>query len=207
MTHLYAMNQFFGLSFLFVTLSPSMRNSPLAIRLCYCSQDTELEIPDLIVRTKLITQHSVIAARVYQRVIRGFFDIICGIPLSHFTGRRTNVDRLLSNTQTGYVGAFGRLKAAFSVTELQTGGSLHLHGQLFGMIDQRVLTRWIHDKAFRQEVCDFMDAIVTTEIPEAVLGMSKQLPFYSLVSQPYPSAEDVPVDSALCRLRLNRHRH
>ena len=88
LTHLYAMNQFFGLSFLFVTLSPSMRNSPLAIRLCYCSQDTDLELPDLVIRTKLIAQHSVIAARVYQRVIRGFFDIACGIPLSHFSGRR-----------------------------------------------------------------------------------------------------------------------
>ena len=177
-----------------------MRNSPLAIRLCYCSQDINLELPDLVLRTKLLAQNSVVPARVYQRVIRGFFAIICGIPLSHFTGRRTNVDRLLSNTQTGYVGAFGRLKAAFSVTELQTGGSLHLYGQRFGMIDQRVLTRWIHDKAFRQEVCDFVDAIVTTEIPEGVLSMSKQLPISAFVSQPYPSAVDVPVDSALCRL-------
>ena len=42
LTHLYAMNQFFGLSFLFVTISPSMRNTPLAIRMCYCSQDTNL---------------------------------------------------------------------------------------------------------------------------------------------------------------------
>ena len=176
LTHLYAMNQFFGLSFLFVTLSPSMRNSPLALRLCYCSQDINLELPDLVLRTKLLAQNSVVAARVYQRVIRGFFDIICGIPLSHFTGRKTNVDRLLSKNRNGYIGAFGRLKAVYSVTEEQTGGSLHLHGQLFGMIDQRVLTRWIHDKAFRQEVCNFMDAIAAAEVPEEVLRMSKQLP-------------------------------
>ena len=87
-----------------------------------------MELPDLVVRTKLLAEHSVVAARVYQRLVRGFFDIICGIPLSHFTGRRTNVDRLLSSIQTGHVGAYGRLKAALSVTELQTGGSLHLHG-------------------------------------------------------------------------------
>ena len=65
LTHLYAMNQFFGLSFLFVTLSPSMRNSQLAIRMCYCSQDTNLELPDLVVRTKLLAENSVVAARVY----------------------------------------------------------------------------------------------------------------------------------------------
>ena len=83
-----------------------------------------------------------------------------------------------------------------------------MHGQLFGMIDQRVLTRWIHDKAFRQEVCNFMDAIATAEVPEEVLRMSKQLPNPVPVGcQPYPSAEDVPMDSAHCRLRVNKHRH
>ena len=78
-----------------------------------------------------------------------------------------------------------------------------MHGQLFGMIDHRVLTRWINDKAFRQEVCNFMDAIATAEVPEEVLRMSKQLPNPVPVGcQPYPSAEDVPMDSAYCRLRL-----
>ena len=75
-----------------------------------------------------------------------------------------NDDRLFSRTQTGYVGAYRRLKAVFPITKLQSGVSVYLHGQLFRMIDQRVLTMLIHDKAFRQEVCDFMDAIVTTEI-------------------------------------------
>ena len=161
----------------------------------------------MVVRTKLLAENSV-AAKIYQRVIRGFFDIICGIPLSHFTGRKTNIDRLLTKTRSGYIGAFGRLKAVYSVTEEQTGGSLHMHGQLFGMIDQRVLTRWIHDKAFRQEVCNFMDAIATSEVPETVLSMSKEQPNPVPVgSQPYPSAEDVPMDCAHCRLRMIRHRH
>ena len=101
----------------------------------------ELNGYDLVVCIKLLVEHSVVAAKVYQKLVCGFFDKMCGIPLSHFTGRRTNVDRPLSSTPTGYVGAYGRLKAAFSVTELQMGGSLHLNGQLFGMIDQRVLTR------------------------------------------------------------------
>ena len=66
LTHLYAMNQFFGLSFLFVTLSPSMRNSPLAIRMCSCSKEIQLELPDLVVRTKLLAENSVVAARVRE---------------------------------------------------------------------------------------------------------------------------------------------
>ena len=53
-----------------------------------------------------------------------------------------------------------------------------------------------------------MDAIATAEVPEVVLRMSKEQPNPVPVgSQPYPSAEDVPMDSAQCRLRLNKHRH
>ena len=148
------------------------------------------------------------AARVYHRIILAFFDIICGMPLSHFTGRKTNVDRLLSRNRDGYIGAFGRLKAVFSVTEEQTGCSLHMHGQLFGMVDQRVLSRWIHDKGFRKDVCKFMGAIVTAEVPQDVLRKSQQVASRVPVpSQPYSSVEDIQLDSALCRLRLNKHRY
>ena len=208
LTHLYAMNQFFGLSFLFVTLSPSMRNSPLALRLCYCSQDTEFDLPDLPLRTKLIAEHPIIAARTFKRVIRGFFEIICGVPLDYYTGRKTNIDRLLSGSKSDYIGVFGRLKAIYAVTEEQTGGSLHMHGQLFGMVDQRVLTRWIHDKAFRKDVCKFIDAIVTAEIPDSVLASQHNSSGMTVVgAQPYPTVEQVALDSAFCRLRLNTHRH
>ena len=208
LTHLYAMNQFFGMSFLFVTISPSMRNSPLAIRMCYCSRDTEVELPDLMVRTKLLVNNPVMGARVYHRLVRAFFEIICGMPLSHFTGRKTNVDRLLSKSREFYIGAFGRLKAVYSVTEEQTGGSLHMHGQLFGMIDQRVLSRWIHLKGFRKDVCKFMDSIVSAEVSDEVMRMSQQVANpVPVPTQPYPSVEDLTLDSAFCRLRLNRHRH
>ena len=45
LTRLYAMNQFFGTSFMFVTISPSMRNAPLAIRMCNLSDGQEFELP------------------------------------------------------------------------------------------------------------------------------------------------------------------
>ena len=165
-----------------------------------------MELPDLMVRTKLLVKNRVMTARVYNRLVRAFFEIICGMPLSHFTGRKTNVDRLLSKNRDGYIGAFGRLKAVYSVTEEQTGGSLHMHGQLFGMIDQRVLSRWIHDKHFRKDVCKFMDSIVTAEVSDDVVSMSKQVvSSVPVASQPYPSIDDLLLDSAFCRLRLNSH--
>ena len=185
-----------------------MRNSPLALRLCYCSQNAEFNLPDLALRTKLMADHPVIAARTFKRVIRGFFEIICGVPLDYYTGRKSNIDRLLSGSQSHYIGAFGRLKAVYAVTEEQTGGSLHMHGQLFGMIDQRVLSRWIHDKTFRKDVCKFIDSIVTTEIPGSASGNEPSRSRTAVVgAQPYPTVEQVPLDSAFCRLRMNTHRH
>ena len=185
-----------------------MRNSPLALRLCYCSQNAEFNLPDLALRTKLMADHPVIAARTFKRVIRGFFEIICGVPLDYYTGRKTNIDRLLSGSQSHYIGAFGRLKAVYAVTEEQTGGSLHMHGQLFGMIDQRVLTRWIHDKTFRKDVCKFIDSIVTAEIPGSALGNEQSSSGTTVVgAQPYPTVQQLPLDSAFCRLRMNTHRH
>ena len=38
-----------------------------------CLQVTEVELTDLDVLTKLLAEHSVVAARVYQRLVRGFF--------------------------------------------------------------------------------------------------------------------------------------
>ena len=140
LSRLYAMNQFFGTSFMFITISPSMRNIPLAIRMC-SSDGQEFKLPPLHARTQMIVDNPIIAARVFDRMMRAFFEIICGFPLEHFTGRKTNVDRLLQANSSSYIGAFGRLKGIYSIIEDQTGGSLHMHGHLWGQIDQRVLTR------------------------------------------------------------------
>ena len=83
-----------------------------------------------------------------------------------------------------------------------------MHGQLFGMVDQHVLSRWIHVKGFRDDVCQFMGAIVTAEVPQDVLRKSQQVANrVPVASQPYPSVEDIQLDSAFSRLRLNKHRH
>ena len=118
-----------------------MRDSPLAMKMCCSFQEGQFQLPSLPVRTKIKADNPIIAARVFDRMMRAFFEIICGMPLDHFTGRKTNVDRLLFKNRNAYVRAFGRLKAVYAVIEDQSGGSLHLHGHLWGQVDQRVLTR------------------------------------------------------------------
>ena len=115
LTRLYAMNQFFGTSFMFVTISPSMRNTPLTIRMCSSSDGEEFNLPPLHARTQIIADNPIIAARVFDRMMRAFFEIICGFPLEHFTGHKTNVDRLLQGNSSCYIGAFGRLKGIYSI--------------------------------------------------------------------------------------------
>ena len=61
---------------MFVTISPSMRNVPLAIRMCNLSDGLEFELPPIHARTQLIADHPIIAARVLDRMMRAFFEII-----------------------------------------------------------------------------------------------------------------------------------
>ena len=68
------MCHFFSLPFIFGTISPSMRDSRLAIRMCHCRPDEEpVELPSVHTRTKLITDDPIAAAQVFDRVMRAFF--------------------------------------------------------------------------------------------------------------------------------------
>ena len=138
---LYAMYHSFSLPFIFGTISPSMRDSRLAIRLCYSNLGKESDLPPIHLRTKMISKNPVAAAQVFDHVMRAFFSIICGIPLDDFTGKRAKVDRLLSVAQDDYVGAFGRLHAAYGVIEAQSSSSLHQHFHLFGQLDHKLLAQ------------------------------------------------------------------
>ena len=78
---LYAMFHFVSLPFIFGTISPSMRDSRLAIRLSFPNTVEEIQLPAIYLRTKLISENPIAAALVFDRVMRAFFSIIGGIPL------------------------------------------------------------------------------------------------------------------------------
>ena len=205
---LYAMYHFFSLPFIFGTISPSMRDSRLAIRMCYTSADKEVvELPPVHTRTKMITDDPVAAAQVFDRVMRAFFSVIAGIPLSHFTGKRANVDRLLYSTRGDYVGVFGRLHAAHGVIEAQSSSSLHTHFHLWGHLDHKVVGQWVHDGEFRKQITKSIDDIVTARMPSHVVDEEKAKKGVVIGAEPYPDAEHLDADSAHVRYYLNSHRH
>ena len=125
---LYGMCHFFSLPFIFFTISPSTRNSPLAIRMCLKDNGENFKLPPIHVRSRMLSLNPVAAASLYDRLMKSVFAIIAGIPLDHFTERRADISRLLKEFSGNYISVYGNLKAGHMVTEAQGSGALHGHG-------------------------------------------------------------------------------
>ena len=65
----------------------------------------------------MISENPIAAAEVFDRIMRAFFSIIAGIPLDDFTGKKANVERLLSEYRHDYVGAFRKLHSFYRVIQ------------------------------------------------------------------------------------------
>ena len=112
-----------------------MRNNRLAFRLAAeingktWSNDA---LPKIELRSKLIADNPVAAARIFHRSLQKFFEILVKLPLDDLTNKRAHIDRLLHRNKKKYIGVFGKITAAYGVLEEQSSGNLHYHGILFG---------------------------------------------------------------------------
>ena len=88
----YALYHAFGLPFLFGTISPGMRNSPLALRMCkstgslFDNSVGQVVFPEIVLNTvhardKMISKNPVAAARVFDVIINAFFFKNHGYPV------------------------------------------------------------------------------------------------------------------------------
>ena len=129
----YALYHAFGLPFIFGTISPGMRDSPLAIRMCqttgisFDNSVGQLELPEIVLNTihardKMISKNPVAAARVFDAIINAFFSKVMGIPLELLRRRKSSFERLLQGNQEQYVGAYGKIRAIYGVVEAQGSG-------------------------------------------------------------------------------------
>ena len=177
--------------------------------MCYSHDALEFDLPTptVHIRKKMISDNPVAAAQVFDRVSRAFFAVIAGIHLDNYTRRRATVDRLLVSSGDNYVGAFGKLNAAYGVIEAQSSSSLHTHFHLWGQFDHAVVGRWIHHEGFRKEVTDLIDRVVTARMPAHIVEKENDAERTVIGSEPYPTAETLNDDSAHVRFRLNSHRH
>ena len=216
----YALYHAFGLPFLFGTISPGMRNSPLALRMCakhtkdtWTIEDGLQLFPTILLsnihdRDKSIMSNPVAAAEVFDHIINAFFTIIMGIPLKHLRGKKSDFTRILKQNEKNFVGAYGKIRAVYGVTEAQGSGGLHLHFHAWGILDHSRMARFIHDVKFRKEVTNFIDQIVTCKIPEVVVkAKANETSKPILAAEKYPNVSNLALDAARCRLYLQKHRH
>ncbi len=209
----YSMHHFFGVGTHFLTISPAMRHNVLAVRLAYTdATGKQFKLPDIITRTKKIINNSIAAVHIFYRVIHKFFEIIVGLPLEYYKGRKANVDRLLQANKNKFWGPYGRINATLGVVEEQSGGSLHFHGILFSGWDINVIRRHIHKPEVAKKFADLIDSQVTCEISAEIkakypLGKMDFKEQCELSTKSYPEIEDISNDSGLLAMALNHHEH
>ena len=134
------------------------------------------------------------------------FDILIGLHLDHYTGRRANVDRLLSKNKGKYIGPYGTVTAGLMSIEEQSGSSLHGHASLFGSWDIDVIERYIHDRTFRNQLVDLIDSIITCKTPDNIKNDPPAYPYPVFGSLPYPKPQDVDSFAASINSCLNHHK-
>ena len=203
----YALAQFFNAPCFFITISPAMRNTPLALRMTFVNNGEQFSMPAAHLRSKMIADNPIAAARVFYHIMQKMCDIIIGLPIKNCTGRRLDVSHLLKVNKGKFIGAYGKVTAYEWRIEQQTGGALHAHGNLYGCWDIDVIQRWIHLKSFRNKVVDLIDSIITCRIPEEIKQEPKQSPCPVFAAEPYPRVEDVKTDAARINRYLNHHNH
>ena len=116
----------------FITISPSMRNNILALRITLANNQKLIKNLSITVRSKMMIENPVAATYTFYRLLEKFFEIIVNLPLTDFTGKCSNIEGLLSRIQEKNCGAYGPIKAYYGIIEEQSGGTLHFHGILFG---------------------------------------------------------------------------
>ena len=214
----YGLYHAFGLPFLFGTISRGVRDLPLALRMCkrlpakLNQRENLIPIPEVLLtniheRDKSISLTPVAAARVFDLVIKAFFSIIMGIPLHLLRGKKSIFTRLLATPTTDFTGAFGKIRAIYGIIEAQGSGGLHIHFHAWGILDHNRMSRFIHDKQFRMEVTNFIDKIVTCQLPADIDEADPKQKRPIISPQPYPNVANISQDSAKCRQILQAHRH
>ena len=181
-TPMQAITQKCGCASVFATVSMPAYDNPLALRLSMGINedrmdfdngreqhhvDWTLKFPNLTDRISRMARNPISDARIYQKVIKAFFTILCGCNLG------SDVRSTRSETAEKQRGAFGKCRAFFGITEAQRKGLLHNHSVLWTELNPMVISRWLHNKGFRDRVVAFIESIVSCDISREVADVDE----------------------------------
>lgn len=179
---IYSLTHFFGVATHFITLSSSMRNNVIALRLCSTNQEEEFEVPNITARSQMMIKNPVAATKVFYRLMQKFFQVIVKLPINTFNGKNMACDELMKQEINDQCGAYGHVTALLGVIEEQASGQLHHHGILFGAWNVRVFQQWCHSVAAAKKFQELIDSHITCKIP-AHLKANKHNEFRSSLSR------------------------
>ena len=161
---LFSLAQVFNPGALFVTFAPKALDCPLVIKhaamqLGFSDKKIEmLSMPSgLNERVRMVSDNPVAQARGFQHIVRGFCNIIIGMPQWN---ERTRKSRF-SNDR----GLFGTPLAYFGSIEAQHRGGLHLHSkiQVSEMLPP-MMQAFAHNKTVMKRYTRYLDSIVTGSV-------------------------------------------
>lgn len=174
MNQLFAMMHMFGDVSFFNTMSPSMVDVPLALRLSLYEKgiavrgrgrnrrEWEKVFPPLSERAALVSQNPVMEAKVFKRMVDAVNAILLRSP-------STDTVRTTTGLKKKQQGVFGKVTGHFGVVEAQRNGAPHHHQVAWGGIAPRKVQASVaQEPAVRDRVCNALDLMIRGELPDSI---------------------------------------
>ena len=134
-------------------------------------------MPDLADRNALDIQNPVDCARAYEIIVRAFYTKMCCVDLTRgkdqWRSSQKKINKYLAEEGTGI---FGKIAAAYSITEIQGRDALHAHAILYQHAWAEALSKFCHDKlednngkkTLYGEICRMVDSHIKGSVQEGV---------------------------------------
>ena len=118
---------FFGMATLFYTVAPKDIDNQLVLHLSIGGSSAQVPLPGVSQRFASLAKNPVAVARIFERQVRAFLEVLLGLPSASVTRK----DRPVCTRRKGL---FGTCVAHCTCYECQGRGSLHFHGLFWGGI-------------------------------------------------------------------------
>jgi hypothetical protein len=174
LSKLLAMIQYFGLPSLFFTVSPADMDYTMLLQWKESIPTTDDEtyhkfsLPCLNKRREILANNPVLAAEVYQIVIKNLLDILIGLPIDCQDTKKSPPP--MAERKDGML---GKPIGFFSVTEVQGRGSPHSHMLIWSDLSPLTIKKHLNDANILSALLARLDSVVTCKIDDFIREDSK----------------------------------
>ena len=145
-----SMMLFFGPPSLFYTVAPNDIDHELSLCMSMGDRQASVPLPEVSRRFEALSKNPVATARIFERQVRAFLEVLLGLPSS----KQTKKDRAVCKRKKGLLGT---CVAHCTCYECQGRGSLHFHGLFWGGILPWLLDMVVGNSELVQVVAAVLD--------------------------------------------------